>query len=943
MSLYLPDGYFFQDHLVFGDPGKGCVLAKGYAVDFPDLTASDEAAFISLETDIRLMLGSLRADERLSLNFYTSSDAFSGPLDRYETDTGKSKVEICNKVRGELVRRFRGRMVAQTLIQSNARLYLSSKLPAFVKEGGRKVRAFDDVFKVVARTFEQRQQFFDLLLRSYGGSVEPLGDMENYRELLGLWSPGQARMWNSNQKDLDWLRTIESLCRFSDIAPRHAPECGFYLDGQVVGVMVFKTMPRSTWAKTMDPFLSLTIPGLRVVLNMEPLEMESEIRHEEERFGKLMSNVDPKSPNLQSEVGLDKHRERMRRLLSNQTLPFRAQIIIIAHDRTRDGLDIKMEALRAAIGKTGAEAHQPLVATAALSFFNCATPGFGAWVRYQDYRHKIDDLNLANMWAAGSTPRADLESADWISDGDRNNLMGGKLFAGAQSFHMFCAATTGAGKSVLLQTVMLQTAHGFKFIAVIDDGFSWQSTCNKLDPSCRPIIVRSNGGLTFNPFDTRRLPLASQHLASATALCHLLAGQHSDSDKDKLRAAILSDTIQEVYGVAYRRWRNAEPSGHYQLCIEAKRILEFQRRQDLETFLEAFLEYKAQPEAWSFPVNEAEALALDRNPATEYVVQNLAFAYWTPEMFPTLSDLQDELHAGSLAKGPHTEICAMLASLLKPWLRDGRYGSIIDGASNVDFGSAQIDESSPLKVVHFELGELGESEAELRAVAGFLITNELRNHIQAMPRRLRKQVVIEEMVSFLKVPNAEQIVTDYYQKMRKYSCQVTSVFQNYSTLLEASPKVAKAIVSNSSAMLLLRNHNRNDLDELGRFMPRPLPEVIKDQITRFPKPAELEGNKAYAGFVYVRLDQEEPKYTVGRNYISREVEKITLSSGSDFDRKRRELRNAKNHRGKGTHTNGDTPVNRVRSVERDLAGDLADSDGSDGDFSQQELGQERKT
>ena len=34
--------------------------------------------------------------------------------------------------------------------------------------------------------------------------------------------------------------------------------------------------------------------------------MESEIRHEEERFGKLMSNVDPKSPNLQSEVGLDK-------------------------------------------------------------------------------------------------------------------------------------------------------------------------------------------------------------------------------------------------------------------------------------------------------------------------------------------------------------------------------------------------------------------------------------------------------------------------------------------------------------------------------------------------------------------------------------------------------------------------------------------------------------
>jgi hypothetical protein len=927
MSLYLPDGYFFEDHLVFGDPGKGCVLARGYAVDFPDLRSSDDDAFASLETDIRLMLGSLKADERLQLDVYTSSE-FSAPLDRFEGETAKSKVEICSKVRGELVNRFRSRMASQTLIQTNARLYLSSKLPAFVKESGRKIRAFDDVFKVIRRSFEQRQQFFDLLLRPYGGSVEALGDMDNYRELLKFWSPGQARVWNPRAGDIDWLRTMESLCRFSDSAPRHPPECGFYLDGQVVGVMVFKTMPRSTWAKTMEPFFGLTIPSLRVVVNMEPLEMESEIRHEEERFGKLMSNIDPKSPNLQSEVGLDKHRDRMRRLLSNQTLPFKTQIIVIAHDRSRDGLDVKMEALRAAIGKTGSEAHQPLVATAALAFFNCATPGFGPWVGYKDYRHKIDDLNLANMWTAGSTPRADLETADWISDGDQNNLIGGKLFAGAQSLHMFCAATTGAGKSVLLQTVALQTAHRFKFIAVIDDGLSWMATCSKLDPSCRPIIVRSNGGQTFNPFDTRKLPLASQHLASATALCHLLVGQHSDSDKDKLRAAILSDTIQEVYGVAYRRWRNAEPSAHYQLCIEAKRILELQRRQGLETFLEAFLEYKADLEAWAIQVDEAEALELDRNPATKHIVQNLAFAYWTPEMFPTLSDLQDELHAGSLAKGPYTELCAMLASLLKPWLRDGRYGSIIDGASNVDFGSAQIDEASPLRVVHFELGELGESEAELRSVAGFLITNELRNHIQAMPRGIRKQVIIEEMVSFLKVPNAEQIVTDYYQKMRKYSCQVTSVFQNYSTLLEASPKVAKGIVSNSSAMLLLRNHNRQDLHDLSQYMPRPLPEVIKDQITRFPKPAELEGDQAYAGFVYVRLDSEEPRYCVGRNYISREVEKITSSSGSDFDRKRRELRSAK-ARETQAEVIGGNGQHSICSVEQDLAGALDDSDGAE--------------
>ena len=173
------------------------------------------------------------------------------------------------------------------------------------------------------------------------------------------------------------------------------------------------------------------------------------------------------------------------------------------------------------------------------------------------------------------------------------------------------------------------------------------------------------------------------------------------------------------------------------------------------------------------------------------------------------------------------------------------------------------------------MGELGESESELRAVAGFLIANEIRNIIQGLPRQWRKQVVIEEMVSFLKIPNAEQISVDYWQTMRKFGCQMTAIFQNYSTLLEASPKVAKALVSNSSSLLLLRNHNREDLNELSKYIK--LPEVIKDQIQRFPKPAELKGKDAYAGFVYAQLDGEQPKFTIGRNYISHEVERITSS------------------------------------------------------------------
>jgi TraG P-loop domain len=323
--------------------------------------------------------------------------------------------------------------------------------------------------------------------------------------------------------------------------------------------------------------------------------------------------------------------------------------------------------------------------------------------------------------------------------------------------------------------------------------------------------------------------------------------------------------------------------------------MRFQEARGIESFTDACLEAsQAGPDQlleYEDGLGSAdEILALDRDPGTEHLVRSFAFASWTPEMFPTLFDLQDELAAAGRQRGPHQELCANLASLLRPWLRDGRYGPIVDGAGNVDLGVTSS--SGLLKVVHFELGEMGKSESELKAVVGFLITNQVRNHIQRMPRGIRKQVIIEEMTSFLKVPNGEEIVIDYYERMRKYSAQVVSVFQQYSTLLEAHPKVAKAIIGNSAAMLLLRNTSRRDLESLSSFVR--LPEVIKDKLTSFPLPESMKGRPdAYAGFVYAQLDGPEPRFTVGRNVISQEVERITSSSGDMFEQKLRDLRKQK--------------------------------------------------
>ena len=228
MELQVPTGYFLDDHQIWGDPGAGAIMSRTYAADFADLWASDDSAFDLLEGNCRLMMASLRQGERLQLHYYTSNN-FKRPLDRYAEQTAKSKIEICSKVRRDIEARFRKLMNSERLIQANVRISLSAKLPSFVKDGGRKVRAFSDVFKIFARSFKQREQHFKLLMASQGGAIKGLGNQEHYEELLKFWSPGQARL--PIFKDLDWMRTVDDLCRFSGLAPGQEPDSGFYMDG----------------------------------------------------------------------------------------------------------------------------------------------------------------------------------------------------------------------------------------------------------------------------------------------------------------------------------------------------------------------------------------------------------------------------------------------------------------------------------------------------------------------------------------------------------------------------------------------------------------------------------------------------------------------------------------------------------------------------------------
>jgi hypothetical protein len=110
-----------------------------------------------------------------------------------------------------------------------------------------------------------------------------------------------------------------------------------------------------------------------------------------------------------------------------------------------------------------------------------------------------------------------------------------------------------------------------------------------------------------------------------------------------------------------------------------------------------------------------------KDPRTSKEVRNLAFAHFTPDEFPTHRMLQELMMLDPM--GGERDQIMEIATLILPWCRDGNYGCLFDGTSNLSLTG---------KIAHFELGYIPESAKELKAAAGFLITNHARKHIMTL-------------------------------------------------------------------------------------------------------------------------------------------------------------------------------------------------------------------
>ncbi|MCA9839205.1 MAG: ATP-binding protein [Trueperaceae bacterium] len=143
------------------------------------------------------------------------------------------------------------------------------------------------------------------------------------------------------------------------------------------------------------------------------------------------------------------------------------------------------------------------------------------------------------------------------------------------------------------------------------------------------------------------------------------------------------------------------------------------------------------------------------------------------------------------------ELAKSLALRLEPWTGESAFASFIDRPTTI---------KTEASVIYFETSGL-ERHAELRSVALLLLTELIWQRISKDLSR-KKIVVLDEVWSLLKHPQAASFIVELYRRFRRYNAAVYAVTQS---LQDFQTEEARGILQNTTYHYLLRLATEDEL------------------------------------------------------------------------------------------------------------------------------------
>ncbi len=875
-----PDGYFVRDLVVFHGLRKGCHVSKGFILEPPDLTAASPEHLNASQDQIALLLACLHDKLRLQIQWFCDSD-YRSELLRYREQTERATNVWTRRCRNERFVRYWEAMIERRLRRQRLVLYFSRAIetsPAFVASAAKEHQHYSALIEEMATEFEQLHQMLANIFP--GARITAMKDGDHYRHCTTFLNPSLgSRFEYDTLETFDPQLSIQENCWHSE-AQGLGNGSGFWMDGYFHSVLVISRWPKMTHPGMIHRLTGLPLLDYNITVNIESLSARTEIGREEKAHDRLAGDF-ASEKRLSLLTAMEKKKKKIAALMQGHTRPFNVEYIIRAWDETREGLAAKTAAIKNAInGMNGAQYLACALPTTARKLFFQSWPGH-PWGHYPHRKLYAETRYLADVLPFSATFTGHLEKAEALYEGNQRNLVGVTTFAGSNGNetpqHAVLLGMSGAGKSVTVCDLLSQTEAFYDYTVIIEEGLSYELYTRTVEPNARPIIIQPDGDLTINYLDTHGLPLTAEHLASAMALVAKIAGVSSDEDKQLSREAQIARYIMLLYEDVFEEWSRRNEPRLLDIARHSCLLATLKRARPGVTMLDVFVDFRDRQRADAdstaarlAEISEDEALRFLKEPATRREVRNLAFAYFTPEEYPTHRMLQELIQLD----GSDTS-AADLATRLVPWCADGNYGCLLDGVSNVSLTG---------KIAHFELGYIPEAAKLLRAVAGFLITNYTRQHIITMPRRLRKRNIYEEVARLLDIPGGEQIVKESYAQMRKFNCWNISIVQQYGPFKES--RIRSAVFGNSRQFFLMRQNDRADLDDMARDIG--ITELTKHAILSYPLPDQQSGEK-FAAFTYLHNDAQNPICGTAHNVASEEMLQISGTSAAQFDERTAEL------------------------------------------------------
>ena len=859
MQSGAPNGYFANGLLLFGSLEKGGVASKGYVLQPPDLRGTSVANQNAYQDKIRSLLANLGEGMRAQLQWTVDSDYLT-ELTRYYRETEAVTHPHVRRVRQERFDRYWRKMQRRELRREKLVLFLSTDITGY--SGNLKTKTGLSAYydKILAELRTRFEEITGTLKTLFGTdtTVAPMGDQEHFAYFLKFLNPSLAERF-----DVDYAAqfnpalTIQENCWNSDGVG--LDRIGFYQDGRYHTVFTLKRWPSRTYPGIIFRLTGLSFLDYQITVNVTPLPPRREVDQEEKAIERLRGEYED-SQRHSLLVAIGKKERKIESLSTGFIRPFYVTYIIRVWDESETGLSAKCAALKNAIENLGGAQHYEcsLPSTAKKLFF-ASWPGWTG----SPYKHRAlyaEDTYLADLLPFSATFTGHLSEAEAIYDGAQGNLVGLRTFLGTPPTpqHAVLLGATGAGKSVTMCDLLSQTAAYFHHSVFIEEGLSYADFTKAMGET--PIIVHPDGDLTINYFDTGRLPLNHLHLASAAALVSRMIGEAADAETQQIRQAMLGQYIGQLYQDCFEDWSKK----HHDRMPDIERLACAVHRWKREklglgaTEMEAYAELRDRlarndDEAQQFLADlpEAEITRFLKEPQTERSVMAMAHVHYEPGDYPVHSSLV-ELMQFSRFPEHKKELVDHLATLLSAWCAYGQYGKLFDGQTNVSLTG---------QIAHFELGYIPEQATELKTATGLLISGFARQHIISLPRSLRKRIIYEELARFLDVPGGDKIVAESYAQLRKFNCWTASIVQQYSRFKDA--RIRPVVIGNSKQFFLMRQFDRNDVDDIARDIG--LPESVCSAIQNYPMPEQQPPGKKFSSVCFFSPVTDPPLCGTVRN------------------------------------------------------------------------------